>query len=92
MVGSPKIGPDGFWFRSESEQKDLSTDEYGSTVVTPRFVISEVDQMKDLGRLTMFQEAFWWHHQDLYVIKALRIWRRASQIQRPLRSIKAARG
>ena len=68
FFGHPDIPEDGFWFKAESEQKDLDTSEYGQTIVLKEFVEKEV--MKRTGRpLAMHKEAFWWNHQDLYIIK-----------------------
>ena len=63
-----KLDEDGFWFAPLSEQKDLSTEDYGQAIVHPRYVIGQV-----LGRadreLTLFHEGAWWRHQDLYVLR-----------------------
>lgn len=67
-MGNPKVPDDGFWFKPESEQGDLDSSEYGQTVVTETFVR---DQLKYLpnAELVKHEEAFWWTHQDLYVIR-----------------------
>lgn len=62
------IPDDGFWFRPESEQKDLPVAEYGNTFVTPDFVFNEIDVRLGI-RNVLHRPAFWWNHQDLYVIK-----------------------
>lgn len=56
---------DGFIYRKESEQKDLDTEEYGHTIVSPRFVASSIPRGYHIAA---FQEAEWEEHQDLYVI------------------------
>jgi hypothetical protein len=66
--GNPDIPQDGFWFQPNSEQKDLSLSEYGSTIVTPEFVEREVREQT--GRsIFRYEHAFWWGHQDLWVVK-----------------------
>lgn len=64
----PQFNKDGFWFRQDSEQKDLDTAEYGQAVVEPRFVFHEAAKNSS-GRIVNFQEAFWWTHQDVYIVK-----------------------
>jgi SAM-dependent methyltransferase len=61
------IPENGFWFRSESEQKDLEASEYGTTLTTQSYV---VDQLATLAgaSLTDFRSGLWWGHQDLYVV------------------------
>jgi hypothetical protein len=67
-LGYPQIDAQGFWFKSISEQKDLDTAEYGETITLPRFVFSELSKMP--GVLPVFyREAFWWNHQDTYVLR-----------------------
>lgn len=64
-LGNPAIPPDGFWFASVSEQKDLPTEDYDSAIVTPEFVKRTMATIPSLDLLTV-QEAYWWGHQDLY--------------------------
>jgi SAM-dependent methyltransferase len=66
--GFPEFDRDGFWYAKQSEQKDLDTSEYGSTVVTPLFVFQQAARNPD-GRIIFFKEGYWWEHQDLYVVK-----------------------
>ncbi|NWH08301.1 MAG: glycoside hydrolase family 99-like domain-containing protein [Alphaproteobacteria bacterium] len=66
FFGNPEIPENGFWFRAESEQKDLDLAEYGQTIVTPEFVQREVARLA--VPLIFQQEAFWWGHQDVYVL------------------------
>ncbi len=62
------IPADGFLFRANSEQDDLDTVEYGSTLSTPQFVIQEL--FRSVGApIARFREAAWWGHQDLWVVK-----------------------
>jgi SAM-dependent methyltransferase len=65
--GNPDIPKDGFWFKTVSEQVDLDTAEYGSTLVTKEFVERELDSR--IGQpITLYREAHWWSHQDLYAV------------------------
>jgi hypothetical protein len=38
----PEIPSLGFWFRADSEQRDLPTEDYGSAIVTEEFVRKSV--------------------------------------------------
>jgi cyclopropane fatty-acyl-phospholipid synthase-like methyltransferase len=66
--GGPELPSDGFYFEAKSEQDDLSTTEYGSTIVTPDFVRAEVLQQAGVPVLD-YKLAHWWGHQDLWVVK-----------------------
>jgi SAM-dependent methyltransferase len=66
--GDPAMPPDGFWFKRESEQKDLSTDDYGQTIVNKEYV-SRTTRKILLRPIYLFREGFWWNHQDLYVFQ-----------------------
>ena len=67
QFGNPVIPQDGFWFRPYSEQKDLSTAEYGSTIVTPEFVQREVYEQTGQS-IFCHKPAFWWEFQDLWIV------------------------
>lgn len=56
----------GFYFRPESEQDDLDKAEYGTTVVSCRFVIEQIEALEDC-ELRLVRPGLWWGHQDLYV-------------------------
>jgi glycosyltransferase involved in cell wall biosynthesis len=62
------LDAEGFYFHPSSEQKDLSTNEYGNAVVAPRYVFNLVENESNLA-LKLFHEGFWWGHQDLYVVR-----------------------
>jgi len=57
----------GFLFVPISEQGDLDTAEYGSSLVTPEYVTKTVRRRFGTP-IALFREAYWWAHQDLYVI------------------------
>ncbi|WP_165585298.1 bifunctional 2-polyprenyl-6-hydroxyphenol methylase/3-demethylubiquinol 3-O-methyltransferase UbiG [Roseococcus sp. SYP-B2431] len=68
--GYPDIPESGFWFQPTSEQIDLSTAEYGQTIVMPSFVKAEIAAIPGLELLDL-DEGYWWGHQDLYVVRRL---------------------
>ena len=70
LFGDPVISSHGFWFLPDSEQKDLTLNEYGTTVVTPEYVISELYRQVR-SPLVLYRYAFWWTHQDLYIVQKL---------------------
>jgi SAM-dependent methyltransferase len=67
IFGSPVIPENGFWFKASSEQGDLDSEEYGSTISTPEFVRGELDRYTGAPILE-FRNSYWWGHQDLYVV------------------------
>jgi SAM-dependent methyltransferase len=65
--GDINLGDNGFWFKPSSEQSDLDTAEYGSSVATPAYVVAQLAQVPGAS-LADFRRGFWWRHQDLYVV------------------------
>ncbi|MFB0520238.1 MAG: class I SAM-dependent methyltransferase [Desulfatiglandales bacterium] len=63
-----RLDKDGFYFYRASDQKDISTNEYGTSCTTPKYVFVEALKIPELSP-THFREAYWWGHQDLYVFK-----------------------
>ena len=63
-----KLDEDGYGFIPESEQFDLSTEDYIHAVTYPNFVLREVEKLEGMD-LRMFFKAFWWLHQDAYVLQ-----------------------
>ena len=72
-IDDVNIPDTGFWFRPNSEQKDLSAEEYGFTITTPEFVHRAIAKLNTL-RLVEWREGFWWGHQDLYVLRKVATW------------------
>jgi hypothetical protein len=66
--GNPEIPPEGIWFAERSEQGDLRTAEYGSSIVTEDFVTRQVYEQTG-ERIFNHQHAFWWDHQDLWIVQ-----------------------
>lgn len=67
-LNRPELEPTGYWFVPLSEQKDLPTDEYGATIVTPAYAVDRIDACPHAA-LAFFQEAFWWEKQDVFVVR-----------------------
>lgn len=63
-----KFSDDGFHWLASSEQLDLDPEDYGSSAVTLGYVEKAVSA-HTFGHLVRFQEAYWWEHQDLYVVR-----------------------
>ena len=63
---SSKLDQNGFYFQPTSEQEDLDNEEYGVTVVKPKYVFDCLFDIPGL-RLKYFHEGYWWGHQDLYI-------------------------
>ncbi len=66
-----QLDDEEFFFHPSSEQKDLDTAEYGTTISSARYVLRLAFGMPNL-RLRYFHEGFWWEHQDLYVFQVVR--------------------
>ncbi|KAB2644788.1 MAG: class I SAM-dependent methyltransferase [Verrucomicrobia bacterium] len=67
-LNCPSLDQDGFFFRSDSEQKDLAITDYGLTATSPLFVIKEIDKINKC-KLISLKIGYWWSHQDLYILK-----------------------
>jgi SAM-dependent methyltransferase len=63
-----QLDDEGFYFQMDSEQKDLDAAEYGTTIVSPKYVFDRALAIPNC-RLHYFQEGFWWGHQDLYIFR-----------------------
>ncbi len=66
--GNPEIPDSGFWFDTDSEQKDLDTAEYGQTIVRRSFVFDAIRTLPN-SHLEVSAPAFWWTHQDIWVVR-----------------------
>jgi len=61
---------EGFGFRAVSEQKDIPEEEYGTAVSEYCYVKKTCEEY--IGRAPdIFYEAYWWDHQDLYIINKI---------------------
>jgi SAM-dependent methyltransferase len=70
LISECRFDPDGFFFRSTSEQRDLDVEEYGTACTLPTYVIRQIFDQSNWA-LIFFQQGYWWTHQDLYVVKCL---------------------
>ena len=70
-LGNPVIPENGFWFHASSEQSDLSTQDYGQTIVTIPFVLDQVRTTLPSAYPRLIRPGYWWVHQDLFVIGRL---------------------
>jgi 2-polyprenyl-3-methyl-5-hydroxy-6-metoxy-1,4-benzoquinol methylase len=64
------LDEDGYGFISDSEQFDLSTEDYIHAVTYPKFVLKEIEKLESMD-LRMYFKAFWWLHQDAYVLQKI---------------------
>jgi len=62
----PKMG---FGYRSESDQQDLSSTDYGTAVVTMPFVFNLVKQFAPDAEIVSFRSSFWFDLQDEWIIR-----------------------
>lgn len=58
----------GYYWHPHSDQLDLSASEYGTSAVSFQYVFNALSGIAP-AELVRFQEAFWWKHQDLYVLR-----------------------
>jgi SAM-dependent methyltransferase len=63
-----KLNSSGYWFEQSSEQKDLDEETYGQTITSRTYVEKQVSTLKK-ARLLAYEEAGWWEHQDVYIIR-----------------------
>lgn len=57
-IGLPHIEENGFWFSPASEQKDLSTADYGCTITLPHYVLGRIRTLTD-GELVFYEQKYW---------------------------------
>jgi len=70
-VRNVSLDDEGFYFHADSEQKDLETSQYGTTITDNRFVIEQLSKLPRNCELRLLRAGIWWGHQDLYVLAAL---------------------
>lgn len=63
-----KLDETGFWFSRRSDQKDLDLEDYGTTISLFDYVYRRIQDVPGV-RLIAFEEAFWWKHQDVYILR-----------------------
>lgn len=57
-------------YKEMSDQPDIDLSQYGSSYVAPKYVFGQIQSIGN-ARIVDFLEAYWWAHQDLYVIQRL---------------------
>lgn len=63
-----RLDDNGLFFAPLSEQQDLDTGDYGSTIVTQGYVIDRIDLCPGAA-LLQFEAAAWWGAQDVWVVR-----------------------
>jgi hypothetical protein len=58
----------GCYWNTNSDQRDLDSTDYGTSAVTLHYVQRALEALPE-AELIRFQQAFWWAHQDLYVVR-----------------------
>jgi SAM-dependent methyltransferase len=64
---SVALDNDGFWFIASSEQLDIETAEYGTTITSTEFVTRQIFSQLH-APTSLISPGFWWEHQDVYVV------------------------
>jgi SAM-dependent methyltransferase len=59
---------EGFFWDTHSDQRDLESTDYGTSAATHAYVARAL-KSSPISDLIRFQQAFWWNHQDLYVVR-----------------------
>ncbi len=63
------MSPNGIGYLTVSDQHDLSPKMYGSTIVTPEYVVARIKDCRE-AQLHSFQAGAWWRLQDQWIIRA----------------------
>ena len=58
----------GYYWNGQSDQRDLDSKDYGTSAVTFSYVLRAIRALPEC-ELIRFQQAFWWAHQDVYVLR-----------------------
>ena len=58
----------GYYWNAQSDQRDIDSTDYGTSAVTLGYVQRALQSLPG-AELIRFQQAFWWGHQDLYVVR-----------------------
>ena len=61
----------GFGYRGFSEQRDLNSDDYGTAVVSMKFVLKELDRALSAYEVVSYRSAIWFGLQDEWLVKKL---------------------
>jgi len=67
---SVEFDREGFYWNTGTDQLDLDSSNYGTSCVTMSYVHRALEKLHD-AELIRYQQAFWWGHQDLYIVRRL---------------------
>lgn len=59
----------GYGFNSGTDQRDIDTAEYGTTIAFPRYVMKVIEQQLPDAQLVRFTEGEWFSAQDEWVVR-----------------------
>lgn len=59
---------EGWIYRRKSDQPDLDVEDYGTMIVTPRYVVDAIEECGD-AVLASFSAGNWLSHQDAWVLR-----------------------
>lgn len=65
---NPTLNEAGYYWDFGTDQRDIDTNEYGTSVVTLAYTQRALSALPT-AELIRFQQGFWWGHQDLYVVR-----------------------
>jgi SAM-dependent methyltransferase len=64
------LSSNGIGYLAISDQHDLSLEMYGSTIVTPEYVVARIKECRN-AHLHSFQAGAWWRLQDQWIVRAV---------------------
>lgn len=67
--GSFQYEEPGFAYRRETDQTDINSDDYGTTIALPRYVARVIDDVIPGARLVSFSAEKWFGLQDEWIIQ-----------------------
>jgi SAM-dependent methyltransferase len=65
---SVQFDDSGFFWNDRSDQRDLASRQYGTSVVSLAYVYRALQRLSGASMIR-YQQAYWWSHQDLYVVR-----------------------
>ena len=68
-IRNVEVGPQDFYFTTETEQHDISTVDYGYTIVMQPLVEKLVSRLPGQAKLEVFHPDYYWNIQDLYAVR-----------------------
>ena len=58
----------GFYWNDRLSDQDLESSQYGTSVVSLAYVYRTLQRLA-CASVIRYQQAYWWGHQDLYVVR-----------------------